>query len=81
MPNSIKKFSAVLTLLFGCCDKSSLALGPLVTKVKVGVLKNVAITKNAPENLLTFVTALAEMFLRLENNGFAIVVLSDNELI
>ena len=65
-PNSIKKLSAVLSLLFGCCDKSSPAVGPLVTKVKVGVLKNVAIAKRAPwplwmpENLLTFVTALAK---------------------
>ena len=38
---------------------------PLVTKVKVGVLKNMAIAKKSPrplwmpENLLTFVTALA----------------------
>ena len=38
-PNSIKKFSAVLALLFGCCDRTSPAIGPLVSKVKVGVLK------------------------------------------
>ena len=65
-PNSIKKLLAVLLLLFGCCDKSSLAIGLLVTKVKVGVLKNMAIAKRAPrplwtpENLLMFVTALAK---------------------
>ena len=65
-PNSLKKFSAVLALLFGCCYKRSLAIGPFVNKVKVGVLKNVAIAKRAPwplrmpENLLTFVTALAK---------------------
>ena len=64
-PNSIKKFSAVLALLFGCCDRTSPANGPLVSKVKVGVLKNVAILKKAPrplwtpENLLMFVTTLA----------------------
>ena len=60
LPNSIKKLSAVLSLIFGCCDKSSPAIGPLVTKVKVGVMKNVAIAKRSPrplwtpENLLTF---------------------------
>ena len=64
-PNAIKKFSVVLALLFGCCDRTSLAVGPLVSKVKVGVLKNVAVLKKAPrplwtpENWLTFVTTLA----------------------
>ena len=64
-PNSIKKLCAVLSLLFGCCDRTSPATGPLVYKVKVGVLKNVTIKKKVPrplwtpENLLAFVTALA----------------------
>ena len=64
-PNSIKKFSVVLALLFGCCDRASPATGPLVSKVKVGVLKNITIVKKAPrplwmpENLFRFVTALA----------------------
>ena len=38
-PNSIKKLGAVMSLLFGCCDRPSPAVGPLVNKVKVGVLK------------------------------------------
>ena len=65
-PNSIKKFSAVLLLLLGACDRASPASGPLVVKVKVGVLKNVAIAMRAPQplwtadNLLTFVTALVK---------------------
>ena len=60
-----RQFCAVLSLLFGCCDRTSPATGPLVSKVKVGVLKNVTIEKKAPrplwspENLLAFVTALA----------------------
>ena len=64
-PNSIKKFGAVLSLLFGCCDRASPAVGPLVNKIKVGVLKNVTISKQAPrplwtpENLLTFVSTLS----------------------
>ena len=64
-PNEIKKFSMVLALLFGCCDRTSPAVGPLVSKVKVGVMKNVAVLKKAPrplwtpENLLTFVSTLA----------------------
>ena len=64
-PNSIKKFGAVLSLFFGCCDRSSLAVRPLVSKIKVGVLKNVTLSKRAPrplwspENLLTFVSALS----------------------
>ena len=65
-PNSIKKFSAVLLLLFGACDRATPATGPLVTKVKVGILKNVAIAKRAPwplwtaQNMLMFVPALAK---------------------
>ena len=64
-PNSIKKFSAVLTLLFSCCDRASPAIGPLVSKITVGVLKNITSSKKAPrplwtpDNLLVFVTALA----------------------
>ena len=63
-PNSIKKFGAVSSLLFGCCDRTSPAVGPLVSKIKVGVLKNMTLSKRAPrplwspENLLVFVSAL-----------------------
>ena len=39
MPNSIKKFGAVMSLLFGCCDRPSPAVGPLVNKIKVGVFE------------------------------------------
>ena len=35
MPNSIKKFGAVSSLFFGCCDRTSPAVGPLVSKNKV----------------------------------------------
>ena len=64
-PNTINKCSAVLGLLFGSCDRSSPAVGPLVNKIKVGVLKQVAVPKRAPrplwtaENMLVFVNALA----------------------
>ena len=64
-PNSIKKFGAVMSLLFGCCDRPSPAVGPLVNKVKVGVLKNVTTSRQAPrplwtpENMLIFVTTLS----------------------
>ena len=51
MPNSIKKFSVVLELLFSCCDRTSPAVGPLVNKIKVGVLKNI-VAKRAPRPLL-----------------------------
>ena len=55
----------MLGLLFGSCDRSSPAVGPLVNKIKIGVLKQVAVAKRAPrplwtaENMLSFVTALA----------------------
>ena len=64
-PNSIKKFGAVSSLFFGCCDRTSPAVGPLVSKIKVGVLKNMTFSKRAPrplwspENLLVFVSALS----------------------
>ena len=35
MPNSIKKLGAVLSLLFGCCDRTSPAVGPLVSLEKL----------------------------------------------
>ena len=59
LPNSIKKFSAVLTLFFGCCDRASPASGPLVSNVKVGISKKAPRPLWSPENLLTFVSALA----------------------
>ena len=37
-PNSIKKYGAVLAALFGVCDCTSPASGPLVAKIKVRVL-------------------------------------------
>ena len=54
-----------MSLLFGCCDRPSPAVGPLVNKVKVGVLKNVTTSRQAPrplwtpENMLIFVTTLS----------------------
>ena len=48
-PNYINKFLAVLLLLFGACDRISPATGPLVTRVKVGVLKNVVTALVKPE--------------------------------
>ena len=59
-------------------------MGPLVSKIKVGILKQVAVVKKAPrplwtaENVLRFVTALAvpeRFFFGLENYGAAIVML------
>ena len=52
-PNSIKKFLAVLGFLFGSCDKYSPDVGPLVNKIKVGILKQVAVVKKAPRPLWT----------------------------
>ena len=63
--NSIKKFGAVLSVLFGACDRASPATGPLVAKIKVGVLKTVTQPKRpprplwTPENFHKFVSALA----------------------
>ena len=71
LPNSIKKFSVVLVLLFYCCDRTSPAVGPLV-------LKNVAIAKKAPrplwmpDNLLMFVTALVVA----ERNFFDLIIMA-----
>ena len=45
LSNSIQKFLAVLVLFFGSCDKNSPAVGLLVTKVKVGVLKNLLLPR------------------------------------
>ena len=58
-------FFCTFPLLFGCCDRASPAVGPLVSKIKVGVLKNVTLSKRAPsslwtpENLLMFVSTLS----------------------
>ena len=62
--NQLKKFGAVLGLLFGALDKPSPASGPLVSKVKIGVLKTAVSAPREPralwtaENLNKFVTAL-----------------------
>ena len=60
----IKKFGAVLGLLFRACDYARPACGPLVSEVKVGVLKGVMVAMKAlrplwtAENLHQFVMAL-----------------------
>ena len=54
-----------MSVLFGACDHASPATGPLVAKIKVGVLKNVTQPKRpphrlwTPENFHKFVSALA----------------------
>ena len=84
MPNSIKKFGAVLSLFFGCCDRTSPAVGPLVSKIKVGFLNNVTLSKRAPKASLVSREFVGVCFCPfsapnrkshgLENHGFAIVM-------
>ena len=60
----VKKCGAILSLLFGSWDKSSPATGPMISKVKVGILKSVVTATREPralwttENLYKFVEAL-----------------------
>ena len=62
--NMLKRCGAILSLLFGALDKSSPATGPLISKVKVGILKDVVMVPREPralwttENLYKFVEAL-----------------------
>ena len=60
----VKKCGAILGLLFGAWDIVSPATGPLVLKVKIGIIKEVVMATCEPralwmtENLYKFVEAL-----------------------